>query len=133
MSEKKVRDLEMKKEEDLRKRRLRIKIRTEIDNAITAFMYAVESHDIEVEKAAEDYLIEYLFNQDMFDKCEEAIEAEKKKFGDLINSSRKVAEAAVKLTKEERKTSVSRSHLENAIKSLQSDCWPYCQVTLTNE
>lgn len=126
MLEKKARDLKMQKEADLRKRRLRIKIRTELDNAITAFMYAVESHDIEVEKAAEDYLIECLFNQDMFDKCEDAIEAEKKTVSDLINSSRNVAEAAVKLTKEEGKIKVSRSHLEKAITSLQHGCWPYC-------
>lgn len=126
MSEKKVRDIKMKTEEDQKKRRFRIKIRTEIDNAITAFMYAVESHDIEVEKAAEDYLIDCLFNQEMFVKCEVAIEAEKKTVSDLLNSLRKVAEATVKLTKEEEKTKVSRSHLEKAIKSLWRDCWPFC-------
>lgn len=126
MSEKDARNMKRKMEEDLKKRRLRIKIRTEMDNAITAFMYAVESHEIEVEKEAEDYLIEYLFNQEMFDKCEKAIGAERKTVSDLINSSRKVAETTVKLTIEDEKKKVSRSHLEKAIMSLQYDCWPYC-------
>lgn len=126
MSEKKAQDLQRKKVEDLKQRRLRIKIRTEMDNAIAAFMYAVESHDIVVEKAAEDYLIELLFNQDMFDKCEKAIGSEKKTVSDLINSSRKAAEETVKLTINDGKTKVSRTHLERAIKSLQRDYWPYC-------
>lgn len=127
MSEKKEPDLRKKKEQDLKQRRLRVGIRTQMDNAIYAFMYAVESHDLEVEKAAEDYLIELLFNQEVFEKCEEAIGAGKKTVKDLISSSRKIAETTAKLALADGKDAVSRTYLEKAIKSLRGEYWPFNQ------
>ena len=125
MSEKQAQDLQRKKEEDLKRRRVRINVRTQMDNAIYAFMYAVESHDIEVEKKAEDYLIDLLFTPDTFDKCVKAIGGEEKRAKDLITSSRKIAEKTVKLALAEDKDTVSRPHVEQAIRSLQRECWPF--------
>lgn len=125
MSEKQAQDLQQKKEEDLKRRRVRINLRTQMDNAVYAFMYAVESHDIEVEKEAEDYLIELLFTPDTFEKCEKAVGGEEKAAKDMITSSRKIAEKTVKLALAEGKDKVSRTHVEQAIRSLPCGCWPF--------
>lgn len=82
---------------------------------------------MEVEKAAEDHLIELIFNQEMLTKCEKAVGAGKKTVKDLINSSRKIAETTAKLALADGKDAVSRTHLEKAIKSLRGEYWPFNQ------
>lgn len=125
MSEKKGLKLKKKKVQDLKQRRLRREIQTQLDNAVYAFMYAVESCEKVVEKEAEDYLIEQLFSQEMYDKCEKAIGAERKTLKDLINSSREIAKRTVELSSADGKNVVSQTHLLKAIKSLQAEIWPF--------
>ena len=119
--------LEKKKERDWKQRRLRIEVRTQMHNAVCAFMYTVESHNLEVEKASEDYLISLLFDPDNLEKCERTIRAGKKSLKDPIRSSRKIGRKAVKLARAEKKTKVSQSHVEKAIESQHGKVWPYYQ------
>lgn len=119
--------LAKKKELDRKQRRLRIKVRTQMDNTVYAFMYAVESHNLKVEKAAEDYLIGLLFDPDNLEKCEKAIREGKKTLKEPIRSSRKIAQKAVKLAQAEKKTKVSQHYVEKAIESQHREVWPYCR------
>lgn len=119
--------LAKKKKLDREQRRLRIKVRTQMDNAVYAFMYAVESHNLEVEKRAENYLIGLLFDPDNLEKCEKAIRAGEKSLEEPIRSSRNIARKAVKLAWSEKKTKVSQHHVEKAIESQHLEVWPYCR------
>lgn len=127
MAERGASDLAKMKEEDRKQRQRRIEVRTQMDNAIYAFMYAVESHGLEVEKAAENYVIGLLFDPDSLENCEKAVQAGEKSLKDPIRSSRRIAEEAVKLAQAEKQAAVSQPHVEKAIRSLHCEVWPYCQ------
>lgn len=121
---KKTEDLQELKKQDQEWRRLRTKIHTQLDNAIDAFMYAVESQDLEVEKAAIDHLTEFLFNPNTIQQVEKAIKSDKKILQDLISASRELA--AYTVEKEEKKKLITKKNVEQAIKASQEkEIWPF--------
>jgi len=126
MIEKKEKDLQKLKKEDLKQRRLRLDVRRQLDNAVYAFMYAVESRDLEVEKAAEDLWIDLLFDEDTVKMCEKAIGTKERVSMDLIIFARKIAELASELAHKGEKEAVTKKHLKKAIEvTSKEDAWPF--------
>jgi len=126
MSKKEEKKLQKLKEEDLKQRRLRLEVRRQLDNAVYAFMYAVESRDLEVEKAAEDLWIDLLFDEDAVKRCEKAIGTKERVSMDLIIFARKIAELASELAQKGEKETVTKKHLKKAIETAsKADAWPF--------
>ena len=126
MSRKKEKNLQKLKEKDLKQRRLRLEVRRQLDNAVYAFMYTVESRDLEVEKAAEDLWVDLLFDEDTVMRCEKAIGAKEKVSLDLIFLARKIAELTSDMAVKGEKKVVTDQQLKKAIEVLsKEDAWPF--------
>ncbi len=130
MTEKKMSKKESvrRKKEDRKKRRLRAQIQTQLDNTIYAFMYAVETHrlKLEVEKAVEDELINFLFNPDIVNQVEKEIFSETKTLNELISGSRYLASCIIEEKKTDNTKLISQEDLERALIILQEqDIWPF--------
>ena len=121
----KVEDLAKLKNEDRENRLFRIRIQTQMDNAIYAFMYVVESHELEVGKEAEEHLIRLLFEPTTLKHNTNTIITGKYKLNTPIESARKIAEKAVEIVKAKGKNELSLSHLEDALQTVDSPIWPF--------
>ena len=118
-------DLEKMKEQDRDWRRLRARIHTQLDNAIYAFMYAVESQEIEVDKTAENYLIELLFDPNIIVQVENAIKTKKKPLDELITASRLLAGNVLEQTQKKKLKTVLEEHVVQAKNALEEKVWPF--------
>lgn len=113
------------KEEDLKQRRIRVEVRTALDNALTEVMYWVEDSGLEVDKTGEDYIIDILFDPSTIQKCEKAIDSGEKTIKDIISSSRSLGEATVAVAKKEKAKKVTEKQLKEALIELKGSIWPY--------
>jgi hypothetical protein len=118
-------DIAKLKKEDQETRLFRIRIQTQMDNTIYAFMYTVESHELEVEKDAEKHLITSLFEPTTLEYNMNAIQAGKYKLNTPIESARKIAKKAVQEAKTQKTQKVSLVHIKTAIKKTDSPIWPF--------
>lgn len=124
-------DLQEMKEQDRDWRQQRAKIHTQLDNAIYAFMYAVESHEVEVDKSAEDYLIELLFDSETIVHVEKAIKTKERTLEELITASRLLAGYIIEQTQREKPKTVIKEHVLQAMNVLGEKVWPFnLQFTL---
>ena len=120
------RDLKKLREEDRKLRRLRFEIQTQLDNAVDAFMYAVESEGLEFEKDAEDYFVDLFLNERTIEICVEGIKTEKRDPMELLQLARVLAKRTVEIASESKEKIVLESHVKKAIESiLEPKIWPF--------
>lgn len=120
-----------RKEEDRETRLLRSQIHTQLDNAIYAFMYAVETHRLKlnVEKAVEDRLITFLFDPDTVKMVEKEIRSGVKTLDDLISGTRHLASCIIEKKKTDDTKLVLQEDLEAALLILlEQNIWPFNQL-----
>jgi hypothetical protein len=118
-------DLAKLKEEDRKLRRFRFRIQTLLNDAVEAFMYAVESDDLKFDRDTEDYIAELFLNERTLAICVEDIKTEKRKPMELLQLARDLAKKTVEIASESKKGVVLKSHVEQTIESLpESKMWP---------
>ena len=112
------------KEKDRKRRKFDIEVRTQLDNAIYSFMYAIESHELKVGKDAEKHFTKLLFDEKTIRRCTKLIQKKEMTIKDLIAFARKIAEKSVKLAKKGETKTVSEKHVMKAIESTpKSEIW----------
>jgi endonuclease/exonuclease/phosphatase family metal-dependent hydrolase len=115
-------------DEESEKRRTIAKIPTEMENAISTFIFEMEHNGTEVPDLAEKHLVDLLFNSSTIDGCEERIRRVKKvdRILKIISlSGIELAKFVSPILASERADVVGIKHIDKAIQEHSSKVWPF--------
>ena len=114
------------KQQDRNNRHKKAKINSQLDNALYAFMYAIESKELEVMRSARESISDHLFNPEIIEQIEDTIMSNAKTLEELISGSRKLAEYIIKQRIADKKNLILKEDVELAISMCQEEkLWPY--------